>query len=71
MLAMSEDPVLHGPVSTVEATYPFMNQPPILGSLVPFLRICCEELDRYCIWPVCHCHLFLFPFSWSMAMFVG
>ena len=52
MLARTPAALLMGPPSTVEASYPFLHQPPPLADLVPFLRICCEELVRYCIWPV-------------------
>jgi hypothetical protein len=52
MLAVTERPLLGGPTSTIEATYPLRHGTCLLGELVPFLRICCEEPTRYCIWPV-------------------
>lgn len=52
MLAVTERPLLSGPASTIEATYPLKHGSCRLGDLVHFLRICCEELIRYCVWPV-------------------
>ena len=52
MLARDANALLAGPRSTLEANYPFLHQPPPLASLSSLLRICCEELVRYCVWPV-------------------
>jgi hypothetical protein len=54
MLAKTEDRLLHGSTTTIEGTYTPKQRPSLLGSVTPFLRVCCEELNQYFMWPVCY-----------------
>ena len=53
MLATSEGRLLHGTTSNItELAYVPKHETVSLGSLAPFFRICCEELDQCSSWLV-------------------